>query len=106
MLIDSKRKLKFKLQMENAMKLRTIFACTVVALVFAGSASIHGSQAQTIKPGVTEAVPRAIDEISGIKVPDSRLVRKAAQVIRDAEGDLLFQHSMRVYYWAALPGKR
>jgi HD superfamily phosphodiesterase len=34
------------------------------------------------------------------------LARDAAQVVRDTEGDFLFQHSLRVYYWAALAGKR
>lgn len=34
------------------------------------------------------------------------MVRDAAQLIRDGEGDLLFRHSMRVYYWAVLAGRR
>lgn len=88
------------------MKLRTILTRAAVALVVAGSTSTPKSQAQTVKPSNTEAVSRAIDKISGITVPDSQLARKAAQVVRNAEGDLLFQHSMRVYYWAALAGKR
>jgi hypothetical protein len=32
--------------------------------------------------------------------------RDAAALIRDREGELLFQHSTRVYYWAALAGRR
>ncbi|UVF22612.1 HD domain-containing protein (plasmid) [Microvirga terrae] len=46
------------------------------------------------------------DEVSGIRVPESKLARDAAQFIGGAEGDLLFQHSTRVFYWAALAGKR
>jgi hypothetical protein len=87
------------------MKLRTILACAV-ALVFFESASAPKSQAETIKPSIAKAVSSAIDEVSGILVPDSKLARDAAKVIRDGESDLLFQHSVRVYYWAALAGKR
>jgi hypothetical protein len=46
------------------------------------------------------------DDISGVRVPDSKLAREVTQLIRDTESDLLFQHSMRVYLWAALTGKR
>jgi len=88
------------------MKLRTTLTCAAVALVVAGSAWAPTSQAETVKPSIAEAVSSAIDEVSGIKVPDCKLARDAAQVIRDGEGDLLFQHSMRVYYWAALAGNR
>ena len=63
-------------------------------------------QAETVKPHVAEAVSNAIDEVLGIRVPESKLARDAAQVIRNVEDDLLFQHSVRVYYWASLAGKR
>ena len=43
-----------------------------------------------------------INEISGVKIPDSQLAREATQFIRDTESDLLFQHSTRVYFWGAL----
>ena len=88
------------------MKVRTSLTCAVLALVVAGSALAPNVQAETVTPKVAEAVPNAVDEVSGIRVPDSKMARDAAQVIRDTEGDLLFQHSMRVYYWAALAGKR
>lgn len=45
-------------------------------------------------------------EISGVKIPDSKLARDVTQFIRDTEGDLLFQHSLRVYFWGALAGQR
>ena len=44
--------------------------------------------------------------IAGIAIPDSRLARDLTQFVRDTESPLLFHHSSRVYYWAALAGKR
>ena len=41
----------------------------------------------------------SIDEIAGVKIPDSKLTRAATQFIRDTESDFLFQHSKRVYFW-------
>jgi len=48
----------------------------------------------------------AASEISGVKIPDSRLAREVTELIRDTESDLLFHHSTRVYFWGALIGKR
>ena len=45
-------------------------------------------------------------EIDGIKIPDSRLARDVTELIRDTESKLLFNHSVRVYFWAALAGAR
>ncbi len=44
--------------------------------------------------------------ISGVMVPDSELVREATELVRVTEPSLLFNHSSRVYYFAALAGKR
>ena len=44
--------------------------------------------------------------VEGIRIPDSRLAREIMQLVRDTESALLFNHSSRVYYWAALAGKR
>jgi hypothetical protein len=44
--------------------------------------------------------------IAGVRIPDSRIARDITQLIRDTESELLFQHSVRVYYWGALSGKR
>jgi hypothetical protein len=44
--------------------------------------------------------------ISGVMVPDSKLAREATELVRDTESPLLFNHSTRVYYFAALAGKR
>jgi hypothetical protein len=46
------------------------------------------------------------NEISGVKIPDSKLVREITEFVRDTESDLLFHHSMRVYFWGALTGNR
>src|ERR1700750_726915 len=47
-----------------------------------------------------------VNEISGVKIPDSKLAREATQFIRDTESDFLFQHSTRVYFWGALAAER
>jgi HD superfamily phosphodiesterase len=46
------------------------------------------------------------NDISGLKIPDSKLARELTQLIRDTENDLLFNHSTRVYFWGALSGRR
>ena len=48
----------------------------------------------------------AATDISGIVIPDSKIAREVTQLIRDTEGDLLFNHSTRVYLWGALLGVR
>jgi len=47
-----------------------------------------------------------IDTIAGIVIPDTPLVREATDFIRDAEDDLLFNHSRRVFLFGALQGRR
>jgi hypothetical protein len=44
--------------------------------------------------------------ISGITIPDSKLAREITTFIRDTETSLLFNHSSRVYLFAALAAKR
>src|ERR1700760_5090613 len=44
--------------------------------------------------------------IAGIAIPDSDLVRDTTEYIRDVEGDLLFDHSRRVFLFGALQGRR
>jgi hypothetical protein len=44
--------------------------------------------------------------IAGIAIPDSALADEATQLIRDIEPDLLFDHSLRVYAFGALQGRR
>ena len=90
------------------MKIRTIFtaAYAALAITIAGTFLAPDGQAETLVPQSDQPVPNALDEVSGIRIPDSQLARDAAKLIRDTEGDFLFQHSTRVYYWAALAGKR
>ncbi len=49
---------------------------------------------------------QSIDTIAGIVIPDTALVREVTDFIRDAEGDLLFDHSRRVFLFGALQGCR
>ncbi len=46
------------------------------------------------------------NELLGVAIPDSPLARDVAQLIRDTESELLFNHSTRVYLWGALSGRR
>jgi hypothetical protein len=45
-------------------------------------------------------------DIAGLSIPDSAIARQATQLVRDTESEVLFLHSMRVYAWGALAGKR
>ena len=46
------------------------------------------------------------NDVLGISIPDSAISREAAELIRDTASELLFRHSNRVYFWAALIGRR
>jgi HD domain-containing protein len=46
------------------------------------------------------------DVISGITIPDSKLAREAAELVRSYENELLFNHSVRVYVFGAMKGIR
>lgn len=39
------------------------------------------------------------NDISDVRIPDSKLAREVTRFIRDTESDLLFHHSVRVYFW-------
>jgi hypothetical protein len=43
---------------------------------------------------------------ASVSIPDSKLAKEIAEFVRDAESDLLFNHSSRVYLFAALTGER
>src|ERR1700731_4816988 len=47
-----------------------------------------------------------IESIADIVVPDTPLARAITELIRDAEDDLLFDHSRRVFLFGALQGRR
>jgi hypothetical protein len=55
---------------------------------------------------VTQEAGLTTTEIAGVKIPDSKMAREVTQLIRDTESQLLFDHSARVYFWAALTAKR
>jgi len=46
------------------------------------------------------------ESIAGINIPDTPLVRAITAHIRDAENDLVFNHSRRVFIFGALQGRR
>lgn len=53
---------------------------------------------------IVQAPPLAL--ASGVTIPDSKMAREVTELIRDTENSLLFNHSSRVYYFAAATGKR
>ena len=46
------------------------------------------------------------DVISDIKIPDSKIAREAAELVRQYESELLFNHSVRVFVFGAMKGSR
>ena len=44
--------------------------------------------------------------IAGIAIPDSSLAHEAAEFVREASSRLLFDHSARVFLWAALQAEQ
>ncbi|ART67853.1 diguanylate cyclase [Mycobacterium dioxanotrophicus] len=48
----------------------------------------------------------SIESVADIVIPDTQLVRDVTEYIRDAESDLLFDHSRRVFLFGALQGRR
>jgi HD superfamily phosphodiesterase len=49
---------------------------------------------------------QSLEPIAGIAVPDTELVRATTELIREAEDDLLFDHSRRVFLFGVLQGRR
>jgi hypothetical protein len=46
------------------------------------------------------------ESIAGVVIPDSRLVKEATELVREAAPPLLFDHSRRVYLFGMLQGQR
>ena len=44
--------------------------------------------------------------ISGVKIPDSKIAREAAELVRSYEDEMLFNHSVRVFVFGAMKGIR
>lgn len=87
-------------------RIRTLATAVCAAIIIGGVPVAYAGQSGTVVPKATNAVSKSANEIVDLQIPESKLARDAVQVVRSAEGELLFQHSMRVYYWAALAGKR
>ncbi|MCV7032125.1 HD domain-containing protein [Mycobacterium sherrisii] len=49
---------------------------------------------------------QSVETIAGIAIPETSLVREITAHIREAEDDLLFNHSRRVFLFGALQGRR
>jgi HD domain len=45
-------------------------------------------------------------QIAGISIPDSALATEATELVLDTESTLLFDHSLRVYLFGSLQGRR
>ena len=50
--------------------------------------------------------PQSTQTVAGVAIPDTPLVREVTEFIRDSEDDVLFDHSRRVFLFAALQGRR
>ena len=46
------------------------------------------------------------ETIAGIRMPDSRLVAEATELVRESAPPLLFHHSRRVFLFGMLQGAR
>jgi hypothetical protein len=46
------------------------------------------------------------ETIAGVTIPDTVVVKAATELVLDAEDDLLFHHSRRVYLWGMLKSHR
>src|SRR3954464_3534068 len=44
--------------------------------------------------------------ISGVRLPESKIAREAAELVRQYENDMLFNHSVRVFVFGAIKGHR
>ncbi|MEV0260385.1 HD domain-containing protein [Streptomyces sp. NPDC050617] len=53
-------------------------------------------------PSTPDSTPESIGDIT---IPDSRLVREATELVRDATDDLIYHHSRRVYLFGAHHGR-
>ncbi|WP_374471558.1 HD domain-containing protein [Phenylobacterium sp.] len=86
------------------MALSKALIATAAALAIAGAAQAGGSPAETGLPKPANSAPAA--EVAGVVIPDGPLAAAAAQAVRGAESELVYQHSLRVYHWATLAAKR
>jgi HD domain len=64
------------------------------------------SQLHAMEMQMITSVRQMTASVGGVRVPDSGLAREITELVRETESPLLFNHSSRVYYWAALAGRR
>ena len=57
-------------------------------------------------PTLDAMATTAASTIAGIAIPDSTLARDATALVRDIEPDLLYHHSLRVFVFGSLQGRR
>jgi hypothetical protein len=60
----------------------------------------------TTSVSTTSVATTSAETIADIVIPDTPLVRDVTAFIREAENDLLFDHSRRVFLFGALQGRR
>jgi HD superfamily phosphodiesterase len=89
-----------------AIKIGRHTAAIFAAILIGGAPAAHAGTSGTVVPRVGPVGSNVADEIGGVKIPDSKLARDTTEAARSAEGEFLYQHSERVYYWAALAGRR
>jgi len=87
------------------MTIRTTLSCIFLSLAIAATATAAGAQTESARARADATALHAAGSVPGTGVPDTPLARDAAQATRAAEGELVYQHSVRVYYWAALAGR-
>ena len=46
------------------------------------------------------------DAIAGVAIPDSKIAREAADLVRQHQTEMLFNHSVRVFVFGAMKGAR
>jgi len=89
------------------MKIRAAIIVRLAAFAAAFAWAVQAPASGTPLPPTGDPIHRnAEDVFVGLTPPDSKLTRDATQLVRKSESEFLFDHSMRVYYWAAMSGKR
>ena len=88
------------------MQIRTKIIIGLATLLCTFAGAVQASESATALPSARDPIHCIADGAPGVSVPHSQLARDATLLVRKSEGEFLFDHSMRVYYWAAMTGKR
>jgi hypothetical protein len=73
-------------------------------LAHSGSEQDHIGHTAMHTTSIVHTAPPTLS--SGVTIPDSTMARAVTELVRDTESSLLFNHSSRVYYFAAAAGTR